>query len=90
MHDPTDTRRLTPVNRPGYPDAHVRPRHQHRPVLPPLDLTSGQRTPAPPSPARNPHKTLAGFPANGATMSDPTFKSDFLRTLQARGYIHQI
>ena len=23
-------------------------------------------------------------------MSDPTFKSDFLRTLQARGYIHQI
>ncbi|RZJ25248.1 MAG: tyrosine--tRNA ligase, partial [Brevundimonas sp.] len=23
-------------------------------------------------------------------MSDPTFNSDFLRTLQSRGYIHQI
>ncbi|MBU4040932.1 MAG: tyrosine--tRNA ligase, partial [Alphaproteobacteria bacterium] len=34
--------------------------------------------------------TPAGIPANGAAMSDQDFKSDFLRTLQARGYIHQI
>ncbi|MBX9802389.1 MAG: tyrosine--tRNA ligase [Caulobacteraceae bacterium] len=34
--------------------------------------------------------TPAGIPANGAAMSDQNFKSDFLRTLQARGYIHQI
>jgi tyrosyl-tRNA synthetase len=34
--------------------------------------------------------TPAGIPANGAAMSDQIFKSDFLQTLQARGYIHQI
>jgi tyrosyl-tRNA synthetase len=34
--------------------------------------------------------TPAGFPANGAAMSDQDFKSDFLRTLRDRGYIHQI
>ncbi|WP_292064672.1 tyrosine--tRNA ligase [Brevundimonas sp. UBA7664] len=34
--------------------------------------------------------TPAGIPANGAAMTETAFKSDFLKTLQARGYIHQI
>jgi tyrosyl-tRNA synthetase len=29
-------------------------------------------------------------PAENPSMSDPAFKSDFLKTMQARGYIHQI
>jgi len=29
---------LTPVNGDGYREGHVRSRHHHRPVLPPLDL----------------------------------------------------
>lgn len=32
----------------------------------------------------------AGPAAENPSMSDPAFKSDFLKTMQARGYIHQI
>src|SRR5690606_29823684 len=67
-----------------------RPRH-FRPVLPLAELASGRDLVPPSLAARLPaRKTAAGIPATEPSMTDHAFKSDFLKTLQSRGYIHQV